>query len=145
MASHGNSLMRIKNLTAFFDLKNSLETLFTYCNHQIKSKRSVDCSTRLIKKCFLIPNTVLWYSLLENVQYFLIKLDIKPLMHLLEIRTSSGLPKLWTTLSKISKVWVSKSFFGPKIGRNFPKKNSVKNIWLGDQLILMKFFENFDF
>ena len=32
-----------------------------------------------------------------------------------------------------------------KIGRIFPKKNSVKNIWLGDQLLLLKFFENFDF
>ena len=32
-----------------------------------------------------------------------------------------------------------------KIGQIFLKKNSVKNIWLEDQLILMKFFENFDF
>ena len=82
MASHGNSLMRIKNLTAFFDLfwpQNSLKTLFTYHNHQI------NCSTRLIKKSFLIPNAALWYSLLETVQDFLIKLDIKPIMHLLEI------------------------------------------------------------
>ena len=27
----------------------------------------------------------------------------------------------------------------------FPKKILWKNIWLGDQLLLMKFFENFDF
>ena len=32
-----------------------------------------------------------------------------------------------------------------KIGWIFPKKISVKNIWLEDQLILMKFFENFNF
>ena len=32
-----------------------------------------------------------------------------------------------------------------KLVESFRKKNSVKNIWLGDQLILMKFFENFDF
>ena len=32
-----------------------------------------------------------------------------------------------------------------KIGWIFQKKNSVKNIWSGDQLLLMKFFDNFDF
>ena len=52
-----------------------------------------------------------------------------------QIMTSSDLPKIWTTLSKISKFWVSKSFFS---GRIFPKTNSMKNIWLGEQLILMK-------
>ena len=61
MASNGNSFMKIKNLTAFFGLFvliNSLKTLFTYCNHQIKSKQSLSCSTRLIF-FFLIPNTAL--------------------------------------------------------------------------------------
>ena len=29
--------------------------------------------------------------------------------------------------------------------KSFQKKISVKNIRLGDQLLLMKFFENFDF
>ena len=32
-----------------------------------------------------------------------------------------------------------------KIGRIFPKKNSMKNIWLGDQLLLKNVFEIFDF
>ena len=32
-----------------------------------------------------------------------------------------------------------------KLVESFQKKFSVKNIWLGDQLILMKFFENFNF
>ena len=32
-----------------------------------------------------------------------------------------------------------------KIGRIFPKKNSMKNIGLGDQLLLKNVFENFDF
>ena len=36
-------------------------------------------------------------------------------------------------------------FLASKIGQIFPKNNSVKNILLEDQLILMKFFENFDF
>ena len=32
-----------------------------------------------------------------------------------------------------------------KIGRIFPRKKiSMKNIWLGDQIILIKFFENLD-
>ena len=32
-----------------------------------------------------------------------------------------------------------------KIGPIFPNFFSVKNIWLGDQLLLQKAFENFDF
>ena len=61
-------------------------------------------------------------------------------------RPWSDLPKLWTTLSKISKFWVSKSFFEClKLVESFQKKISVKNIGLGDQHGLMKFFENFDF
>ena len=32
-----------------------------------------------------------------------------------------------------------------KIGRIFPKKNSIKNIGLGDQLLLKNVFEIFDF
>ena len=32
-----------------------------------------------------------------------------------------------------------------KIGRIFPKKISMKNIGLGDQLLLKNVFENFDF
>ena len=32
-----------------------------------------------------------------------------------------------------------------KIGRIFPLKFSVKNIWLGDDHILMNLFENFEF
>ena len=32
-----------------------------------------------------------------------------------------------------------------KLVESFQKKYSVKNIWLGDQLTLMNFFENFDF
>ena len=35
-------------------------------------------------------------------------------------------------------------FQGLKLVESFPKK-IVKNIWLGDQLLFMKFFENFDF
>ena len=36
-------------------------------------------------------------------------------------------------------------FLVSKIGQIFQKTNSEENIWLGDQLLLMKFFENFDF
>ena len=32
-----------------------------------------------------------------------------------------------------------------KLAESFQEKDPVKNIWLKDQLILMKFFENFDF
>ena len=59
--------------------------------------------------------------------------------------TSSGLPKLWTNDQRSQNSEFQSHFSVSRIGRNFPKKNSVKNIWLEDQLILMKFFENFDF
>ena len=36
-------------------------------------------------------------------------------------------------------------FQGLKLVESFQKKNSVKNIWLGDQLTLINIFENFDF
>ena len=60
--------------------------------------------------------------------------------------TSSGLPKLWTTFVKDLKILSFKVIFKClKLVESFQKKFSVKNIWLGDQLILMKFFENFEF
>ena len=89
--------------------------------------------------------------LLETVQDFLIKLDIKPLMHLLEISIFSlnndlaRLTKIMNNLVKDLKILSFKVIFlCLKLVESFQKK-SVKNIWLGDQLILMKFFENFDF
>ena len=36
-------------------------------------------------------------------------------------------------------------FLCQKLVESFQKKNSMKNIQLGDQLILRFFFENFDF
>ena len=60
----------------------------------------------------------------ETVQDFLIKLGIKPLMHLLERRIFSlvRLTKIMNNLPKISKFWVSKSFLVSEIGWIFPKK-----------------------
>ena len=90
-------------------------------------------------------------STLETVQDFLIKLGIKPLMRLLEISIFSlnndivRLTKIMNNLVKDLKILSFKVIFQClKLVKSF-KKNSVKNIWLGDQLILMKFFENFDF
>ena len=89
---------------------------------------------------------------LETVQDFLIKLDIKPLMLLLEISIFSlnndllMLTKIMNNLVKDLKILSFKVIFKClKLVESFQKKNSVKNIWLEDQLILMKFFENFDF
>ena len=89
---------------------------------------------------------------LENVQDFLIKLGIKPLMHLLEISIFSlnndlvRLTKIMNNLVKDLKILSFKVIFQClKLVKSFQKKFSVKNIWLEDQLILMKFFENFDF
>ena len=90
--------------------------------------------------------------LVESVQDFLIKLDIKPLMHLLEISTFSldnviiRLTKIMNNLVKDLKILSFKvTFQCLKLVETFRKKNSVKNIWLGDQLTLMNSFENFDF
>ena len=87
-------------------------------------------------------------SVVESVQNFLIKLDIKPLMHLLEISIFSlnvRLTKIMNNLVKDIKILSFKVIFKClKLVESF-KKKSVKNIWLEDQLILIKFFENFDF
>ena len=89
---------------------------------------------------------------LETFQDFLIKLDIEPLMHLLKISIFSlnsdiiRLTKIMNNLVKDCKIRTFKVIFQClKLVESFRKKNSVKNIWLGDQLLLMKFFENFDF
>ena len=89
---------------------------------------------------------------LETVQDFLIKLDIKPLMHLLKISIFSlnkdivRLPKIMNNLIKDCKIRTFKVIFQClKLVESFQTFFSVKNIWLGDQLLLMKFFENFDF
>ena len=89
---------------------------------------------------------------LETVQDFLIKLGFKPLMRLLEIGIFSlnndlvRLTKIMNNLVKDLKILSFKVIFQClKLVESFQKNNSVKNIWLGDQLILMKFSENFDF
>ncbi len=91
-------------------------------------------------------------SALETVQDFLIKLGIKTLMHLLEISIFSlnndlvRLTKIMNNLVKDLKILSFKVIFQClKLVESFQKIISVNNIWLGDQLILMKFFENFDF
>ena len=88
----------------------------------------------------------------ETFQVFSIKLDIEPLMHLLKISIFSlnsdiiRLTKIMNNLVKDCKIRTFKVIFQClKLVESFRKKNSVKNIWLGDQLLLMKFFENFDF
>ena len=76
---------------------------------------------------------------LETVQDFLIKLDIKPLMHLLKISIFSlnkdiiRLTKIMNNLVKDCKIRTFKVIFQClKLVQPF-------------QLLLMKFFENFDF
>ena len=91
-------------------------------------------------------------SRLETIQDFLIKLGIKPLMHLLKISIFSlnndivRLTKIMNKLVKDCKIRTFKVIFQClKSVKSFQKKFSVKNITLGDQLLFMKFFENFDF
>ena len=91
-------------------------------------------------------------STLETVQDFLIKLGIKPLMHLLEISIFSlnndlvRLTKIMNNLVKDLKILSFKVIFQClKLVESFQKKKSLKNIWLGDLITLPNFFENFDF
>jgi hypothetical protein len=86
-------------------------------------------------------------SQLETVQDFLIKLEIKPLMYLLEISIFSlnndliRLTKIMNNLVKDLKILSFKAIFQClELVESFQKYNYVKNIWLGDQLILIKFF-----
>ena len=91
------------------DVKNNDNCLaLNRSRRQIKKKKTHYCD-----HCRMDYDT----GWLETVQDFLIKLDIKPLMHLLEISIFSlnndllRLTKIMNNLSKISKFWVSKSFF----------------------------------
>ena len=81
-------------------------------------------------------------STLETTQDFLIKLDIKPLMHLLKISIFSlnndiiRLTKIMNNLLKHLQIRIFKVIFlCLKLVKSFQKKNSMKNIWLGDQLL----------
>ena len=100
----------------------------------------------------IMPWNILIASMVESVQDFLIKLDIKPPMHLLEISSFSlnndlvWLTKIMSNLVKDLKILSFKVICQClKLVKSFQKKNSVKNVWSEDQFILMKFFENFDF
>ena len=91
-------------------------------------------------------------TLLKNVQDFLIKLDIKPLMRLLKISIFSvnkdilRLTKIMNNLVKDCKIRTFKIIFHClKLVESFHKIFSVKNIGLGDQLLLMICFKNFTF
>jgi hypothetical protein len=53
--------------------------------------------------------------------------------------------KIMKTSSKIAKFVLSKSFFSIKNQQNLSEFFSAKNVKLGDQLLIMKVFENFDF
>ena len=104
------------------------------------------------RKTSVVPVPVRIIGWVETFQDFSIKLDIEPLMHLLKISIFSlnsdiiRLTKIMNNLVKDCKIRTFKVIFQClKLVESFRKKNSVKNIWLGDQLLLMKFFENFDF
>ena len=55
------------------------------------------------------------------------------------------LAKIMNNLLEHLKILIFSHFSVSKIGQIFPKKISVKNIRLGNQLLFMKIFENFDF
>ena len=90
-------------------------------------------------------------SSIESVQDFLIKLYMKPCMYLVKISiffTKSCHRQTYQSYeqpSQTSQNLYFLSFFCAKNWPNLSKKNSMKNIRLGDQLLLKNVFENFDF
>ena len=59
--------------------------------------------------------------------------------------TSSDLANYEQPCQRSQNSEFQSQFSVSKIGQNFPKKNSVRNIRLRDQLTLMNILENFDF
>ena len=93
-----------------------------------------------------------YFCRLETVQDFLIELDIKPLMHLLQISIfslNSDIIRLTKIMSKLVKDCKIRTFkvISPclKLVKSFQKKISVKNIWLGDQLLKWNFLKTLIF
>jgi hypothetical protein len=87
-------------------------------------------------------------AILESVQAFLIKLDMKPCLHLLEISNFSlnhviiRRIKIKNNILKHREVCIFKVIFTPQeLVKSFWKTNSMKNIWLGDQLVWKYIFE----
>ena len=85
--------------------------------------------------------------ILETIQEFLWELAMKQHIYAISLNhVIVRLSKIINNLLKDLKILIFKVIFQClKLVESFQKKFSVKNIWLGDQLILMKFFENFDF
>ena len=88
-----------------------------------------------MERCNFMTEGYSSVSGIETVQDFLIKLDIKPLMHLLEIRIFSlkndlvRLTKIMNNLVKDLKILSFKVIFQClKLVESFQKKFSVKNI-----------------
>ena len=107
----------------------------------------------LLAWTFKIPLHHMWVvPTLESVQDFLIKLDMKPCVHLVEISIFSlnhviiRLTQIMNNFLKHLKIRTFKVIFlCQKLVESFPKTFSMKNIWLEDQLLVKNVFENFDF
>ena len=90
---------------------------------------------------------------IETVQDFLIKLGSKPCMHMY-IGNKHFFTKLYhrqtyqnyeQTPQRLQNLYIQSHFSASKINGIFLIFFSVKNIRQRDQLLKMKFFENFDF
>ena len=137
----------LKSPTSF---KEFFPIVHTYCKNaapQITIKNSnkfknavIVCLEQHYKVMYSLES-ISSNSVLESVQDFLIKLDMKPFMHLVEIsifpqdHVIIRLTKIWSTSSNISKFVLSKSLFCLKNWSNLSEKKIPWRIWLGDQLI----------
>ena len=119
---------------------------------QTKSQKYVletfhhSCFSLLWKVCRVSLHPCDITHALESVQDFLIKLDMKPCMHQEEISIFSlnhvilRLAKIMNNLLEHLKILIFKVIFSVENWLNLAKKISLKNI--GDQLLLIIFFEN---
>merc|ERR1739844_197321 len=104
-------------------------------------------SSNLVKSHEIICHFIRGY-LVESVQDILIKLDMKPCMHLVEISIFSlnhvivRLTKIMNNLLEHIKIHTFKVIFlCKKSVESFHNNFSMKNIQLGDQLYLKNIFE----
>ena len=117
--------------------------------HNISSKIEVPTFTWLGLEAVQLSSTKLRKSQLklqtcqiETKQYFLIKLGIYWIGNNDLVR----LTKILNNLVKDLKILSFKVIFQClKLVESFQNFFSVKNIWFRDQLLLIQFFENFDF
>ena len=133
--------IRVKSVSQFAALDNNLVSRMVVAVSNFKVWSALQYNPRFTNRICTLSQHIRFCGLLsatlslETVQEFLIKLDIKPLMHLLKISIFSlnndilRLAKIMNNLVKDCKICTFKVIFQClKLVESFKKKDSVKNI-----------------